>query len=61
MVELISFIGDLNFGTFILIWTFTVFLVIFIILLLFSVLQMRKEATKINLKIKKIIALLAEK
>lgn len=61
MIELLTFIGNLNLGTFILIWTSTIFLIIFIILLLFSVLQMKKEAAKINNKIREIIALLAEK
>lgn len=61
MIELLTFIGNLNLGTFILLWTSTIFLIIFIALLLFSVLQMKKEATKINNKIREIIALLAEK
>jgi hypothetical protein len=61
MIELLTFIGNLNLGTFILLWTSTIFLIIFIALLLFSVLQMKKEATKISNKIREIIALLAEK
>ena len=61
MIELLTFIGNLNLGTFILIWTSTIFIVIFIVLLLFSVLQMKKEATKISKKIREITALLAEK
>ena len=61
MIELLTFIGNLNLGTFILIWTATIFIIIFIVLLLFSVLQMKKEATKITKKIREITALLAEK
>lgn len=61
MIELLTFIGNLNLGTFILVWTSTIFIIIFIILLLFSVFQMKKEAIKINNKIKEITALLTEK
>lgn len=61
MIELLTFIGNLNLGTFIFVWTSTIFIIIFIILLLFSVFQMKKEAIKINNKIKEITALLTEK
>jgi hypothetical protein len=61
MIELLTFIGNLNLGTFILIWTSTIFIIVFIVLLLFSVLQMKKEATKISKKLREITALLAEK
>jgi len=52
MVELMTFIGSLNLGTFIIIWTSTIFLVIFISLLLFSVSQMNKETIEISKKVK---------
>ena len=55
MVDLINFIGNLNLGTFIVIWTSTIFSVIFIILLLFSVSQMNKETIKISKKVKILI------
>lgn len=61
MVELLTFIGSLNLGTFIVIWTSTIFFVIFISLLLFSVSQMDKETVKIRKKAKILIAELSEK
>ena len=61
MVDLINFIGNLNLGTFIVIWTSTIFSVIFIILLLFSVSQMNKETIKISKKVKILIEGLSEK
>ena len=61
MVELLNFIGSLNLWTFIVIWTSTIFLVIFISLLLFSVSQMNKETTKISEKVKILIEELSEK
>ena len=61
MVDLINFIGNLNLGTFIVIWTSTIFSVIFIILLLFSVSQMNKETIKISKKVKILTEGLSEK
>ena len=61
MAELLTFIGSLNLGTFIVIWTSTIFLVIFISLLLFSVRQMNKETIKISKKVKILIEALSEK
>ena len=61
MVELLTFIGSLNLGTFIVIWTSTIFLVIFISLLLISVSQMNKETIKISKKVKILIEELSEK
>ncbi len=61
MVELLNFIGSLNLWTFIVIWTSTIFLVIFISLLLFSVSQMNKETIKISEKVKILIEELSEK
>ena len=61
MVELLNFIGSLNLWTFIVIWTSTIFLVIFISLLLFSVNQMNKETIKISQKVKILIEELSEK
>jgi hypothetical protein len=60
MVELLTFIGSLNLGTFIVIWTSTIFLVIFISLLLISVSQMNKESIKISKKVKILIEELSE-
>jgi len=60
MVELLNFIGSLNLWTFIVIWTSTIFLVIFISLLLFSVNQMNKETIKISEKVKILIEELSE-
>ena len=60
MVELLNFIGSLNLWTFIVIWTSTIFLVIFISLLLFSVNQMNKETIKISAKVKILIKELSE-
>jgi uncharacterized protein YhhL (DUF1145 family) len=60
MVELLNFIGSLNLWTFIVIWTSTIFLVIFISLLLFSVNQMNKETIKISEKVKILIEALSE-
>lgn len=61
MVDLINFIGNLTLGTFIVIWTSTIFSVIFIILLLFSVSQMNKETIKISKKVNILIEGLSEK
>ena len=61
MVDLINFIGNLNLGTFIVIWTSTIFIVIFIFLLLFSVSQMNKETIKISKKVKILTGGLSEK
>jgi hypothetical protein len=61
MVELLTFIGSLNLGTFIVIWTSTIFLVIFLSLLLISVRQMDKESIKISKKVKILIEELSEK
>ena len=61
MVELLTFIGSLNLGTFIVIWMSTIFLVIFISLLLISVSQMNKETIKISKKVKILIGELSEK
>lgn len=61
MVDLINFIGNLNLGIFIVIWTSTIFSVIFIILLLFSVSQMNKETIKISKKVNILIEGLSEK
>ena len=61
MVELLTFIGNLNLGTFIVIWTSTIFLVIFISLLLISVSLMNKETIKISKKIEILLQGLSEK
>lgn len=61
MLELLTFIGNLNLGTFIVIWTSTIFLVIFISLMLLSVSQMNKETDKINDKVNILIEELSEK
>ena len=61
MVELLNFIGSLNLWTFIVIWTSTIFLVISISLLLFSVRQMNKETIKISEKVKILIEELSKK
>ena len=61
MLELLNFIGRLNLWTFIVIWTSTIFLVIFIPLLLFCVSQMNKETIKISEKVKILIYELSEK
>jgi len=61
MIELLNFIGRLNLGTFILIWTATIFFVIFISLLLISVNQINKETIIISKKIEILIEALSEK
>jgi hypothetical protein len=61
MIELLNFIGSLNLGTFILIWTSTIFFVIFISLLLISVSQINKETIIISKKVKILIEALSEK
>ncbi len=61
MLELLTYIGSLNLGTFIVIWTSTIFLVIIISLLLFSASQINKETIKINKKVKIIIEMLSGK
>ena len=61
MVELLTFIGSMNLGSFIVLWTSTIILVIFISLLLVFVSQMNKETIKINKKVKILIDTLSEK
>ena len=61
MVELLTFIGSLNLGTFIVIWTSAIFLVICISLLLFFVRQMNKETIEISMKVKNLIEEFSEK
>jgi hypothetical protein len=61
MIELLNFIGRLNLGTFILIWTATIFFVIFISLLLISVSQINKQTIIISKKVKILIEALSEK
>ena len=61
MLELLTFIGSLNLGSFIALWTSTIILVIFISLLLVFVSQMNKETIKINKKVKLLIDALSEK
>ena len=61
MIELLNFIGRLNLGTFILIWTATIFFVIFISLLLISVSQINKETMIIGKKVQILIEALLEK
>ena len=60
MAELLTFIGSLSLGAFIVIWTSTVFLVIFISLLLYFVSQTNKETIKLSKKVKILIAALSE-
>ena len=61
MLELLTFIGSLNLGTFIVIWASTIFLAIFISLLLFSITQINKETIKISKKVEILIEALSEK
>ena len=61
MVEFMTFIGSLNLGTFIVIWTSTIFLVIFISLLLVYVSQMNKETIRLSKKVKILIEELSGK
>lgn len=61
MTELVNFIGRLDLGTFILIWTATIFFLIFISLMLISVSQINKETSKISKKVKILIEALSEK
>ena len=61
MIELLNFIGRLNLGTFILLWTATIIFVIFISLLLISVSQINKETMIVSKKVKILIEALSEK
>ena len=61
MAELLTFIGNLNLGTFIVIWTSTIFIVIYISLLLLSVSQMNKETKKIRKKVGILMERLSDK
>ena len=61
MLELLTFIGKLNLGTFIVLWTSTIILVILVSLLLFYIRQMNREAIKISNRLKILIAELTEK
>ena len=61
MIELLTFIGKLNLGTFIVLWTSTIILLILVSLLLFYIGQMNREAIKISNRLKMLIAELSEK
>ena len=61
MVELLTFIGSLNLGIFIVLWTSTIILLIFITLLFVFVSQMNKKTININKKVKILIDALSEK
>ena len=61
MAELLTFIGNLNLGTFIALWTSTIFILIFILVLLFSVSQINKQVNIISKKVKILVAELADK
>jgi len=61
VVDFLTFIGSLNLGTFIVIWTSTIFLVIFISLLLVYVSQMNKETIRLSKNVKILIEELSEK
>ena len=61
MVELLTFIGKLNLGTFIVLWTSTIILIILVSLLLFYIGQMNREAIKISNRLKILIAELSDK
>jgi len=61
MIELLNFIGRLNLGTFILIWTSAIFFVIFFSLLLIFVSQINKETIILSNKVKILIEALSEK
>jgi hypothetical protein len=53
MAELVTFIGNLNLGTFIVLWTSTIMLLILVSLLLVSVNQVNRETTKISNRVNK--------
>ncbi len=61
MLELLTFIGNLNLGIFIVLWTSTIILLLLVSLLLFYIGQMNREAIKISNKLKMLIAELSEK
>jgi len=60
MAELMTFIGNLNLGTFIVLWTSTIILVICVSLLLFYIRQINREANTISKKAKILILKLSE-
>ena len=61
MIELLNFIRSLNLGTFIVIWTLTIFLVILMFLLLYAVSQIDKRTIKLSKKAKMLMEALSEK
>ncbi len=61
MIELLYFIRSLNLGTFIVIWTLTIFLVILMFLLLYAVSQIDKRTIKLSKKAKMLMEALSEK
>jgi hypothetical protein len=60
MAELMTFIGNLNLGTFIILWTSTIILIILVSLLLVSVGQVKREATMVSNRVKKLVAEFSE-
>ena len=61
MAELLIFIGSLNLGTFIVLWTSTIFILIFVLVLMFTVNHLNKQTLIINKKVKILIAELSKK
>ena len=61
MIELLNFIRSLNLGTFIVIWTSTIFLIIFMSLLLHAASQIEKKTVKLSIKAKILMEALSEK
>ena len=61
MIELLNLIRSLNLGTFIVIWTSTIFLVIFMSLLLYAASQIDKKTIKLSRKVRILMGALSEK
>jgi hypothetical protein len=61
MAELMNFIGNLNLGTFIALWTSTICLVLFVFFLSFSVNHVNKEIIEIRKKVSVLVEELSKK
>jgi len=60
MSKMISFLGSLSFGEFIIIWASTILLVLFYLFLLYIFAQIKKESNLLKINIKSMLDLMED-
>jgi hypothetical protein len=60
MSEMLSFLGSLSFGEFIIIWVSTILLVLFYLFLLYSFVQIKKDSNLLKINIISMVDLLKD-